>query len=66
MEACQKLSNQIVPESGAEDHFKKEVMRNCAECLSGVHRHGDRSARELTMVKTRDYPSRNMEQGRGS
>ena len=53
-------------QSGAVDHLNNEVVRDYVERLRDVHSYGCFSARGLTMVKARNHPSRNGEQGRGS
>ena len=48
-------SNQVVAESGA--------VGNCVERLQDVHSYGYGSARGLTLVKAREHPSSDGEQG---
>ena len=58
-------SNQVVAVSGAMDHLDEEAVEDCVEHLQDVHRYGYGSVRGLTLVKARDHPSRDGEQGRG-
>ena len=64
-EVCYKPSNQIVSELGAVDYRDEEAVRDSIERLRDVHRYGFCSAMGLTLVETRDHPSRNGEQSRG-
>ena len=57
-------SNQIVSESWGVDHLDEEAVRDRIKRLRDVYRYGYCSDKRLTLVETRDPPSRNGEQDR--
>ena len=62
-EVSHEPPHQIVSESRGVDHLNEEAVRNRVERLRDAHRYGYSSARGLTLIETRDYPSRYGEQG---
>ena len=62
-EVRREPSKQVVTESGAVDQLDKEAVGDGVERLRDVHRYGYGPARGLLLVKPREHPSRDREQG---
>ena len=59
---CHKSPHQILMESGVMDNFDKEAVRHCVERLRNLNRYGYYSAKGITLVESREPPTRNGEQ----